>query len=146
MAKLELEKHSEDEVLSLFEQFIKEVEEGGYKVIPTKSRFADFLGQERCDVMRYFALHQHAEAKMKAMIADTLVEGAMLKKYVPNATMQALKNICGWEDNPKQAKAQASKQESDDKKAKKQLEEYIKEQRLLTSGGRKPPQGKDAVS
>lgn len=131
MAKLELEKHTEDEVLGLFEQFLKEVEDNEYKTLPTKSRFADFLGQPRREVMRYFALHSHAEAKMKAMIADTLIEGAMLKKYVPNATMHALKNICGWEDNPKQSKAQASKQESDDRKAKRELDEYIKEQGLL---------------
>ena len=69
----------------------------------------------------------------------------MLKKYVPNATMHALKNICGWEDNPKQGKAQASKQESDDRKAKRELDEYIKEQGLLMQRKKKKSDAEKAT-
>ncbi len=111
-------------MLSDFEGFLKMVEAEGYKVVPTISAFADFIEKPRADVHEWFRLHPTESKQMRDMCADTIASGAMLKKYVPNVTNFALKNWCGWEEQP-QKKGGKSKNTADEKKAKEALETYL---------------------
>lgn len=120
---------TEDEMLEKFEDFLEQVEEDGYQIIPSKSKFAKFMGVRPTEAYRWCGLHPHADAKMKKMTADTISAGAMLKHYNPSASALALKNWCGWEESPKTDKVQASKNQKAEKKAEELLDEYINEQR-----------------
>lgn len=127
MKKLDL--YTEDEILEMYEQFLDNVEKDEYSYIPTRSKFAKSLGYRPSEVYRWLNLHPHASAKMKAMTADVIASGAMLKHYVPNASALALKNWCGWEDSPKSSKEKDSKDAKAEKNAEKLLDEYIGEKR-----------------
>ena len=111
-------------MLSSFEDFLKNVESDGYRIVPTISAFADFIEKPRADVHEWFRLHPTESKQMRDMCADTIASGAMLKKYVPNVTNFALKNWCGWEETP-QKKGGKSKNTADEKKAREALETYI---------------------
>ena len=124
-----LDSYTEDELLELYESFLDDVEKDGYEYIPTRSNFAKSLGYRPRDMYRWLNLHPHASAKMKAMTADVIASGAMLKHYVPNASALALKNWCGWEDSPKTNKEKDSKTAKAEKDAEKLLDEYIGEKR-----------------
>ena len=115
---------SEKTMTSSFEDFLKNVEGNEYSIVPTISAFADFIDKPRADVHEWFRLHPTASKQMRDMCADTIASGAMLKKYVPNVTNFALKNWCGWEEQP-QKKGGKSKNTADEKKAKEALETYI---------------------
>ena len=115
-------------MLQKFEDFLKNVETDGYKIVPTISAFADFIEKPRADVHEWFRLHPTASKQMRDMCADTIASGAMLKKYVPNVTNFALKNWCGWEEQP-QKKTSKSKSTADEKKAKEALDAYIATER-----------------
>lgn len=124
-----LDSYTEDELLELYENFLDDVEKDGYEYIPTRSKFAKSLGYRPSEIYRWLNLHPHASAKMKAMTADVIASGAMLKHYVPNASALALKNWCGWEDSPKTNKEKDSKTAKAEKDAEKLLDEYIGEKR-----------------
>ena len=124
-----LDSYTEDELLELYESFLDDVEKDGYEYIPTRSKFAKSLGYRPSEMYRWLNLHPHASAKMKAMTADVIASGAMLKHYVPNASALALKNWCGWEDSPKTNKETDSKTAKAEKDAEKLLDEYIGEKR-----------------
>ena len=124
-----LDSYTEDELLELYESFLDDVEKDGYEYIPTRSKFAKSLGYRPSEMYRWLNLHPHASAKMKAMTADVIASGAMLKHYVPNASALALKNWCGWEDSPKTNKEKYSKTAKAEKDAEKLLDEYIGEKR-----------------
>ena len=111
-------------MLGKFEEFLKTVESNGYAIVPTISSFADFIEKPRADVHEWFRLHPTESKQMRDMCADTIASGAMLKRYVPNVTNFALKNWCGWEEQP-QKKGQKSRQTADEKKAKEALDTYI---------------------
>ena len=115
-------------MLQKFEEFLKRVEDDGYKIVPTISAFADFIEKPRADVHEWFRVHPTESKQMRDMCADTIASGAMLKKYVPNVTNFALKNWCGWEEQP-QKKTSKSKQTADEKKAKEALDAYIATER-----------------
>jgi len=119
---------SEAEVLRSAEDFFKDVENNEYTIVPTLSNFADFIGQSRADVHEWVRLHPTAGKQIASMCADTIASGAMLKKYVPNVTNFALKNMCGWEEAPKSSSSN-SKDTADEKKAKSLLDEYNAQQR-----------------
>ena len=119
---------SEKTVIANFEEFLKEVEAEGYKIVPTISAFADYIEQPRGDVHEWFRLHPTASKQMRDMCADTIASGAMLKKYVPNVTNFALKNWCGWEEAPTK-KGKASKDVADEKKAAEKLDAWAAENR-----------------
>ena len=112
-------------MLGKFEEFLKTVESNGYAIVPTISSFADFIEKPRADVHEWFRLHPTESKQMRDMCADTIASGAMLKRYVPNVTNFALKNWCGWEEQP-QKKGQKSRQTTDEKKAKEALDTYYK--------------------
>lgn len=111
-------------MLQHFEAFLKKVESEGYGIVPTISAFADYIEKPRADVHEWFRLHPTESKQMRDMCADTIASGAMLKKYVPNVTNFALKNWCGWEEQP-QKKGQKSRKTADEKKAKEALDTYI---------------------
>ena len=115
-------------MLSKFEEFLKSVEDDGYRIVPTISAFADYIEKPRADVHEWFRIHPTESKQMRDMCADTIASGAMLKKYVPNVTNFALKNWCGWEEQP-QKKTSKSKQTADEKKAKEALDAYIASER-----------------
>ena len=115
-------------MLQRFEEFLKSVEDDGYKIVPTISAFADFIEKPRADVHEWFRIHPTESKQMRDMCADTIASGAMLKKYVPNVTNFALKNWCGWEEQP-QKKTSKSKKTADEKKAKEALDAYIAAER-----------------
>lgn len=115
-------------MLQRFEEFLKSVEDDGYKIVPTISAFADFIEKPRADVHEWFRIHPTESKQMRDMCADTIASGAMLKKYVPNVTNFALKNWCGWEEAP-QKKTSKSKKTADEKKAKEALDAYIAAER-----------------
>ena len=119
---------SERNMLADFERFLKEVENEGFKIVPTISTFADYIERPRADIHEWFRLHPTASKQMRDMCADTIAMGAMLKKYVPNVTNFALKNWCGWEEAP-QKKGNKSKEKADEKKAKEALDAYIATER-----------------
>jgi hypothetical protein len=111
-------------MLGKFEDFLKNVESDGYRIVPTISAFADFIAKPRADVHEWFRLHPTESKQMRDMCADTIASGAMLKKYVPNVTNFALKNWCGWEEAP-QKKSSKTKDTADEKVASERLERYI---------------------
>ena len=115
-------------MLQKFEEFLKSVEDDGYRIVPTISAFADFIEQPRADVHEWFRLHPTESKQMRDMCADTIASGAMLKKYVPNVTNFALKNWCGWEEQPTK-KTSKSKNTADEEKAKAALDAYIATER-----------------
>ena len=119
------ESKSEAEVLELFEGYLDEVEANEYTSYPSKSKFAKYLGLSRNEVYSYFSAHPHAKAKMEDMMSDVLVEGMLLKKYVPSGAIFTLKNVCKWQDAPKQSKSQSEK--TSEKERQKLLDEYMQE-------------------
>ena len=119
---------SESTMFEKFEQFLKSVEDDGYKIVPTISSFADYIEKPRADVYEWFRGHPSASDQMREMCADTIASGAMLKKYVSNVTNFALKNWCQWEEAP-QKKGKSSKQTADEKKAQQLLDEYMAAER-----------------
>ena len=135
--KLNFDKVTEDEVLEQYELFLDCIVADNYKVIPSKKRFAEYLEVRPSKLNHWLLLHPNCEAKMKSMTADVIAEGAMLKKYVPQAAALALKNWCGWEDSPKTTREQVKQQERKEKKAEDALDEYIKEQKLKLAGKKK---------
>ena len=120
---------SEHEMLALFESFLKDVENKGYKIVPTISAFADFIEKPRAEVHEWFRIYATASKQMRDMCADTIASGAMLKKYVPNITNFALKNWCGWEENGTKKSGRKSQDAADEKKAKEALDAYIATER-----------------
>ena len=116
------------EVLADFERFLKDVENNGYEIVPSKSAFADFIGQPRADVHEWFRIHPTEDKQAKDMLADTLASGSMLKKYLANTANFALKNWCSWEEAP-QKKSQTSKAAAQEETASKLLDEYIAKER-----------------
>ena len=119
---------SASEMTSAFEAFLKDVESGGYAIVPTISAFADFMEKSRADVHEWFRVHPTESKQMRDMCADTIASGAMLKKYVPNVTNFALKNWCGWEEAP-QKKGKTSKEVADEKMAAEKLDAWAAENR-----------------
>lgn len=119
---------SEAMMLKSAEEFFKKVENDGYAIVPTLSAFADYIEQSRADVHEFVRIHPTTAKQIASMCADTIASGAMLKKYVPNVTNFALKNMCGWEEAPTR-KSQTSKSVAEEKKAKEMLDEYVAENR-----------------
>lgn len=119
---------SEAEVLRSAEEFFKKVETDDYVIVPTLSAYADYIEQSRADVHEWVRLHPAAAKQISSMCADTIASGAMLKRYVPNVTNFALKNMCGWEEAPKKSSSNG-KEAADEKKAKSMLDEYMAQER-----------------
>ena len=114
---------SESEMFSQCEAFLKNTEAHGYEIVPTFSAFADYIQQSRADMHEWVRLHPVAAHQMRDMVADTIAAGAMRKAYEPRIATFALKNWCGWEEQPTK-KDSKSKEVADEEKAAKKLNEY----------------------
>lgn len=115
---------SEDEVIKKCEAFLKRVENTDFSIVPTFSAFADYIKQSRADMHEWVRLHPVAARQMRDMVADTIAAGAMQKAYEARIATFALKNWCGWEEQPKKA-ATKSKEVADEKKAADKLQEWM---------------------
>jgi len=115
---------SEDEVIKKCEAFLKSVENTDFSVVPTFSAFADYIKQSRADMHEWVRLHPVAARQMRDMVADTIAAGAMQKAYEARIATFALKNWCGWEEQPKKT-ATKSKEVADEKKAADKLQEWM---------------------
>ena len=121
---------SENEVISKCESFLKMVEGNGFSIVPTFSAFADYIKQPRADMHEWIRLHPVAGRQMRDMVADTIAAGAMQKAYESRIAAFALKNWCGWEEQPTK-QASKSKEVADEKKAANKLKEYMATERKL---------------
>ena len=119
---------SESDMISKCEAFLKSVEAQGYEIVPTFSAFADYIRQSRADMHEWVRLHPVASRQMRDMVADTIAAGAMRKAYEPRIATFALKNWCGWEEQP-QKKDSKSKEVADEAKAARKLDEYYASER-----------------
>lgn len=115
---------SEDEVIAKCEAFLKMVEKRDFDTVPTFSAFADYIKQPRADMHEWVRLHPVAARQMRDMVADTIAAGAMQKAYEARIATFALKNWCGWEEQPKKT-ATKSKEVADEKKAADKLQEWM---------------------
>ena len=120
---------SESDMISKCESFLKEVE-STFEIVPTFSAFADYINQSRADMHEWVRLHPVAARQMRDMVADTIAAGAMRKAYESRIATFALKNWCGWEEQP-QKKDSKSKEVADEKKAANKLKEYMAAERRL---------------
>lgn len=119
---------TESEVIGKCEDFLKKVEQGDFDIVPTFSAFADYIKQSRADMHEWVRLHPVAAHQMRDMVADTIAAGAMQKAYESRIATFALKNWCGWEEQPKK-KDSKSKDVADETKAATKLEEYMATER-----------------
>ena len=119
---------SENEVIAKCEEFLKKVEKADFETVPTFSAFADYIRQPRADMHEWVRLHPVASRQMRDMVADTIAAGAMHKAYEPRIATFALKNWCGWEEQPTK-KDSKSKEVADEKKAANKLLEYMAAER-----------------
>lgn len=119
---------SESDMISKCEAFLKSVESQGYEIVPTFSAFADHIRQSRADMHEWVRLHPVASRQMRDMVADTIAAGAMRKAYEARIATFALKNWCGWEEQP-QKKDSKSKEVADEAKAARKLDEYYASER-----------------
>lgn len=120
---------SENEMISKCEEFLKGVETT-FEIVPTFSAFADYIQQSRADMHEWVRLHPVAAHQMRDMVADTIAAGAMQKRYEPRIATFALKNWCGWEEQPTK-KDSKSKEVADEKKAADKLHEWMATERKL---------------
>lgn len=118
---------SESEMISKCEAFLKEVETT-FEIVPTFSAFADYIHQSRAEMHEWVRLHPVAAQQMRGMVADTIAAGAMRKAYESRIATFALKNWCGWEEQP-QKKDSKSKEVADEKKAADKLQEWMATER-----------------
>lgn len=115
-------------ILAECERFLKNVEKHDYEIVPTFSAFADFIKQPRTDMHEWLRLHPVEGKQMRDMVADTIAAGAMKKAYESRIATFALKNWCGWEEQP-QKTASKSKEVADEQKAATKLQEYMATER-----------------
>lgn len=123
---------SAEHVFALYERFLDEIEDEGYKRLPSTSAFARYLGIPRTEVIEWELQHPYDTPKMKSMCADTIAAGTALRKYSANAAKMVLKNECDWQENPHIEKSDST----DSRKIKEKerlLDEYMDEERRKTS-------------
>lgn len=92
---------SEEEFTSAFEQYIDYVESPPDKkvIVPTYKGFAKWLGDvSPTSIYRYLDHNPKVEKMCSQLVADTIVEGAMVAKYRDVPSIFTLKNRCGWTD------------------------------------------------
>lgn len=119
---------SESDVMEKCEAWLKGIESNDFELVPTFSAFADYIRQPRADVHEWIRLHPVVGKSMRDMVADTLAAGAMKKAYESRIATFALKNWCGWDEQPAKT-ASKSKEVADEKKAASKLQEYMASER-----------------
>lgn len=87
-----------DEIVGVFEQYLEEIK-GDRTTIPSYMNFAAWLGNiSPSSIYKFFKNHPDARDETDELMADALVEGAILGIYRDAPTIFALKNRCGWTD------------------------------------------------
>lgn len=92
---------TEEEFLTVFEQYVDHVtdEKDDKCIVPSYRNFAKWLGDfSSTSVYRYLDLHPKVEKLASQLVADAIVEGAMVAKYRDVPAIFTLKNRCGWTD------------------------------------------------
>lgn len=95
---------SGDQLIDLFSAFCRDIEDNGYKVVPTQTAFCRWLEDnfEKTDRKTIYnslnKIFPSIKKDFERLQSDTIASGGMLNKY--NATMSifGLKNWCGWTD------------------------------------------------
>ena len=90
--------HSADEFMDKFEEYLKSQDDTFTTRPPSFSRFADWLGVSRSAVYGYVGKWPKAEKSIRAMIADVLVEHAIVGEYRDAVSIFTLKNVSNWTD------------------------------------------------
>lgn len=89
---------SGDELLNAFEGYLTEAEEEFKIKPPSFSRFADYVGVSRYSVYSALERFPKEERLCRKMLADSLVEKALIGVYRDATTIFTLKNVAGWTD------------------------------------------------
>lgn len=87
-----------DDFVASFENYLKEGEPNFNTKPPSFSRFADFVGVSRYSVYGALERFPKAEKACRKMLADALVEKALIGIYRDATTIFTLKNVAGWTD------------------------------------------------
>ena len=87
-----------DEFVGVFEQYIEDIK-GDKSNVPSYTNFASWLGDlSPSSIYYFFKNHPDARDRTAELMADALVEGAILGVYRDAPTIFALKNRCNWTD------------------------------------------------
>ena len=89
---------SGDEFIDRFEEYLKDQDSTFTQRPPSFSRFADWLEVSRKKVLYYVGKWPEADRTLRQMIADVLVEHAIIGDYRDAVSIFTLKNRCDWTD------------------------------------------------
>lgn len=120
-------KLNEAEYLDEYENFLINIRDNDYDIMPTKSNFARWLAVPQKEVIYWYKQHPSCKDVIDQMTADVIIEGMCMKKYQTQAGSMALKNLCKWQDNPEKAVKMVQPTQSnliDEKEAKQRVAEY----------------------
>ena len=120
-------KLNETEYLEKYEEFLTDIADKEFNIMPTKSNFARYLGVPQKEVIYWYKQHPECKDVIDQMTADCIIEGMCTKKYQAQAGALALKNLCKWQDKPEKSVIKQSNTQSeilDEKTAKERVEEY----------------------
>jgi len=120
---------SADELMNLWAGYIDSIVNDDYKVYPTKSGFAKFIGCNYTTV--YHSIYDYYNGTKKdfdGLLADTLANGVNAGMYNVTMTIFCLKNWCSWADKQEQTNVDGGKSEKliDKEEAAEKLKEYAK--------------------
>lgn len=88
---------SHEEFIGLFEQYLAAIK--STDEVPTYSNFATWLGNfSPSSIYYYFQKHPESRDAAAELLADALVEKAIVGKFRDAVTIFALKNRCNWTD------------------------------------------------
>lgn len=110
---------SGDQLIDLFAEFCRSIEDCGYEAIPSQSGFCRWLEDNFKKTDRktiYNSLNKifpNIKKDFERLQSDTMAAGGMLGKYQPTMTIFALKNWCGWGDNGRLADYGTQEEEDD---------------------------------
>lgn len=110
---------SGDQLIDLFSAFCREIEDNGYKVVPTQTAFCRWLetNYEKTDRKTIYnslnKIFPTIKKDFERIQSDTMASGGMLGKYQPTMTIFGLKNWCGWGDSGKVADYGVEEEEDD---------------------------------
>lgn len=95
---------SGEELVELFREFCRYVEAGGFTILPTQSKFCDWLEDSYKPVAIrtiWISLNKYypsVKSEYDRLLSDTLTQGAALGMYNVTMTIFCLKNWCNWKD------------------------------------------------
>ena len=90
--------HNEEAFYTAWHAFLDVVAKGEYEKAPTYANFARWYGISTVTVYNTIARYPDLRQRIAESLADSIVEGAMAKKYDKTMSIFVLKNRCGWAD------------------------------------------------